>query len=257
VTHPSDDDLVLHYYRDPDCRPGVEAHLDACGACAARYSDLRSTLALLPADGIPARDDRYGLEVWQRIRPELTSEAVPRGHAHALAIAASVLLVAAATFMAARQWTSVDPPAETVARTDVSAPPVDESRRVLFMAVADHLERSERVLTEVMNAGSEGALETQKAWAEDLLSSGRLYRQSALESDEPSVAAVLDDVERTLLDIVHAPARPSEAELDDVRSRVESAALLFKVRVLRDELHQQQRGAVNTGEPFVTLSKAS
>ena len=257
MTHLSDDDLVLHYYRDPGCREGVEVHLQACASCAARSADLSSALDLLPEDGIPPRGDLYGLEVWQRIRPRLSGPEVAfTRHVPVLAAAASVVLAAAAAFMVWGRWA---PPAEPPAVSPpVAASPVqaDGSRRVLLISIADHLERSDRVLTEIMNADRVD-ISTQREWAEDLLWAGRLYRQSALEWDEQSVAAVLDDVERTLLDIVHSPAQAPGAGLEDVRGRVESAALLFKIRVLRDELHHQQLGDARPIAPETALSQTS
>ena len=249
MIHLSDDDLVLHYYRDPECRAGVEAHLDHCVVCTGRYSELVAALGLLPADDVPARDHRYGLEIWQRIRRDLPdktvmgSEVIFRGHSSALAVAASIVLLVAAAVLAGRVWPSAEHTSAAPLVRSAAADRADESRRVLLMSVADHLERSDRVLTEIMNAAGDGDISTQQDWAEDLLWAGRLYRQSALDSGEHSVAALLDDVERTLLDIVHSPARVSDTELEDVRRRVDSAALLFKVRVLRDELHQQETPA--------------
>ena len=257
MTHLSDDDLVLHYYRDPGCREGVEAHLQACAWCAARSADLSSALDLLPADGIPPRGDLYGLEVWQRIRPRLIGPEVafPR-HLPALAVAASVVLAAAAAFVASERWAPpAQPPAVSPSVAASQAQAVG-SRRVLLIAIADHLERSDRMLTEIMNADGVD-ISTEQEWAEDLLWAGRLYRQSALESDEQSIAAVLDDVERALLDIVHSPAQAAGEDLENVRGRVESAALLFKIRVLRDELHHQQLGDARPIAPEAALSQTS
>ena len=53
--------------------------------------------------------------------------------------------------------------------------------------------------------------------------------------------AVLDDLERSLLEIVHSPSRISAADLEQIRRRIDAAALLFKVRVMSDELRQRER----------------
>ena len=47
MTHYSDDDLVLHYYRDADAPPHIAAHLVACGGCRERYDDLAESLCPL------------------------------------------------------------------------------------------------------------------------------------------------------------------------------------------------------------------
>ena len=54
--------------------------------------------------------------------------------------------------------------------------------------------------------------------------------------NEPAVAAVLEEVERVLLDIVHQPPDATAADLEEIRRRIDSAALLFKVRVMSNEL---------------------
>ena len=72
--------------------------------------------------------------------------------------------------------------------------------------MADHLDRSDRVLTDIMNASADGDIAAEQQWAADLISDNRFYRQDAVDSDEQSVAAVLDELERALLNIVHSPS---------------------------------------------------
>jgi len=116
-----------------------------------------------------------------------------------------------------------------------------ESRqRILLTSVADHLDRSERVLTDIMNAPDRGDISTEQRSAGDLLDTSRLYRQDAVDAGEQSVAAVLDDLERSLLEIVHSPSKVSAADLDEIRRRIDAAALLFKVRVMSDELRKRE-----------------
>ena len=54
------------------------------------------------------------------------------------------------------------------------------------------------------------------------------------------MAAVLDELERALLDIVHSPSDATPADLEEIHQRLDSAALLFKVRVLGGELRHRQ-----------------
>ena len=107
-------------------------------------------------------------------------------------------------------------------------------------AQRDHLDRSERVLTDFMNAPAGGDLSAEQRWAEDLVVTSRLYRQDAVQSGEASVALVLDELERSLLEIVHTPSRATAARLDEIRRRIDAASLLFKVRVLGNELRQRE-----------------
>ena len=97
-----------------------------------------------------------------------------------------------------------------------------------------------------MNAPDSGDISTAQGWADDLLSTSRLYRQDAIEAGEQSVATVLDDLERSLLEIVHSPSRISAADLEQIRRRIDAAALLFKVRVMSDELRERESRPAGT-----------
>jgi hypothetical protein len=260
VTHCSDDDLVLHYYRDAMAPAEVGGHLAICDDCSGRYRDLAESLQMLAFPDTPEVGGRYGTELWYRIAPRLPERepfwrvgsrnrasgfARSRNRASgfarwfrplSLAAAAVVLLVVG--FVAGRAT-----PGRGGAVNEVtSAATIDsgEARRVLLMSVADHLERSDRVLTDIINAQAEGDISAEQRWAADLVSANRFYRQDALDSDEHSVAAVLDELERALLDIVHSPSPATQADLDQMHRRLDSAALVFKVRVLGGELRQRQ-----------------
>jgi hypothetical protein len=242
MTHCSDDELVLHYYGE-DAAPAP--HLAACGECAARYRELEAVLQSVYSVEAPPRGEQYGLEVWTRIRHRLP-EPQPRWKAiwsqwpMATLASAAVLLIVAG-FAAGRLWPDASPaPIETQAEVvaDDTA-----GRRVLLLTVADHLERSERMLTDIMNASDGADISTEQLWADDLLAASRLYRQDAIDTNELSVASVLDELERTLLEIVHRPATATAADLEQMRRRIDSAALLFKVRVLSDELRERELDA--------------
>jgi len=70
------------------------------------------------------------------------------------------------------------------------------------------------------------------------------------------VAAVLDDLERSLLEIVNSPAKISAADLEQIRRRIDAAALLFKVRVMSDELRNREThpGAASPQAPIQKTS---
>jgi hypothetical protein len=251
VTHCSDDDLVLLFYGEAESPAALKAHLAECGECAARNRALVETLQLVAAVDVPERGEHYGLEVWQRIRHGLPERepfwAKPfrptewlRWRAAAVGGGAVLLL---AGFIAGRLWPGAliadpQPATNAITTTAPAAGDADASRRVLLLTVADHLERSDRLLTDIVNAAGGGDISAEQQWAEDLLSSSRLYRQDARAADERSIVVVLDELERTLLEIVHRPSRLTSAEIDDLRARIDSAALLFKVRVLGDRLRQ-------------------
>jgi hypothetical protein len=244
-SHYSEEDLTLYYYGEARRREQIDRHLAACAACAATYREIASTLGMISTPDAPERGDQYGLEVWQRIRHKLPEQDAPWWapwiRADRLAFAAAAAMIVIAAFVAGRVWerqpsSSAPAPATESART---APSAEVSRRILLTSVADHLDRSERLLTDIINAPERGSIATEQAWADDLLTTSRLYRQDAIDAGEQSVAAVLDELERTLIEIVHSPSQTSAADLEQIRRRIDAAALLFKVRVLGDELRQR------------------
>jgi hypothetical protein len=234
--HYTEDDLTLYFYGEGRRRAAIESHLESCAPCAALYREIAGTLALIAAPDTPARGDQYGLEAWQRIRHQLPARA-PRFFNFAwLAAAAAAAVLVIGAFIAGQR----SRPAPDQARVEQPASS-DSAKRILLTSVADHLDRSERVLTDIMNTSGQEDISTEQGWAEDLLTTSRLYRQDAIAAGEPSVAAVLDELERNLLEIVHSPSRITSDDLEQIRRRIDAAALLFKVRVLGDELRRRNK----------------
>jgi hypothetical protein len=241
--HYTEDDLTLYYYGEGRRRADIESHLESCAQCAALYRDLAATLTLVTAPDAPARDDRYGLEVWQRIRHQLPQRQRFlwfRGFNAFVGFAAAAAVLMIAAFIAGQRF-SPNPVNPMIPVTPMNQADAAAAKRILLTSVADHLDRSERVLTDVMNTADPHDISTEQNWAEDLLDASRLYRQDAIAAGEPSVAAVLDELERNLLEIVHSPSRISNDDLEQIRRRIDAAALLFKVRVLGDELRRRDK----------------
>ena len=249
MAHYSEEDLILYYYGEGRRRADIERHLDGCGTCAAGYRQIAGTLSMIAAPETPERDERYGLEVWQRIRHQLPEQdtawwpAWLRWDRLAFASAtAAVCIIVVAAFVAGRLSQPQGLPRTNIKVADTTAG--DGGTRVRMAAIGDHLERSERVLLDVMNAsGARGAhidVSDAQAWAADLIDDNRMYREAASRAGDTMIADVLDDLERNLLEIVHGPSALTPAQLEQVRVRLDAAALLFKVRVLHDELRERE-----------------
>jgi hypothetical protein len=243
TSHPTEGDLILHFYGEGSRPAAIHTHLAMCTACRAEYESIARTLTMVATPATPERGDLYGLEVWQRIRPQLPARdpwsRFLRVRWNTLTVSAAVAVFAVAAFIAGRYW----PSPEHAAPTPIQAASVaaDADGRARADAIIDHLDRSERVLLDLSNAdGSDGDVSVEQAWAADLVDANRLYREAATAAGETTTASVLDDLERTLLDIVHAPSTLTPTELDDVRARLDAAALLFKVRVLSNELRERE-----------------
>ena len=228
-----DDDLILYLYGESEDPEAVCRQIESSPELRARYESLCRVMAAVDdADPVPERGESYGAEVWARLAPRLVPEERtsrrlsfsirPRRQAFFWAAAALVLL--AVGFGLGRLWPRP------------SALPPQARDRILLARVASHLERSERLLTEVENAPDSVDLAAERAWAHDLLTANRLYRQSTRQAGRQRLASVLDDLEPFLLDLAHAPDETPAEELAALRERIASQALLFKVRIASDRL---------------------
>jgi hypothetical protein len=266
MRHYDENELLLYHYGEGRRRDRIDEHLTVCDRCAALYREIASTLALADAIAVPERDDRYGLEVWQRIRhqlPERQAPWWPGWPRPALAGVVAVLVLAA--FVAGRQWPAPAPP--TIAVAPAAGLAADASERVRLAAVGDHLERSERVLLDLVNAdwadwanrpdgpdgrdgidGKAADVSALQAGAAELIEANRLYRDASVHAGDDAVAGVLDDLERNLLEVVNGPSSLTAAQLDALRVRVEAAALLFKLRVLSTELRERELASAADGK---------
>jgi hypothetical protein len=112
--------------------------------------------------------------------------------------------------------------------------------RVLLVAMGDHLDRSEMVMAELVNATPGTAdLGDESARARDLLGENRLLRQTALRTGDVRHAALLDELERVLLDIAHTSPEASAGELEALQRRIESEGLLFRIRIISSNIHEK------------------
>jgi len=80
--------------------------------------------------------------------------------------------------------------------------------------------------------------------AENLLEENRLYRQTALRDGDTRMASTLDELERVLLDIANSPDEVTPAQFEAIQKRIAAKGILLKVRVVKQELHQERENAV-------------
>ena len=238
MSHPGQERLILAHFEGDRA---VEKHLADCPACVERMAELRRLLAAVDAAPVPERGESYGREVWSRIAPRLQERREERPEpserrffaAPRLAFAGLVAAVAVAALLAGRFWR------EPSSAPLVASPKANE--RVLLLAVGEHLDRSQAVLTEFLNSPARGAdVAREGARAEELLAANRLYRLSAATAGERAVTDVLDELERVLLEVAHVTSSASPEELEKLRRRSEEG-VLFKIRVLGSRVRERER----------------
>ena len=121
--------------------------------------------------------------------------------------------------------------------------PVSEAARdrILLTTVADHLDQSQLALLELANGSDSNGLDSDQARAGELVAANRLYRQSATQAGEASLASVLDELERVLIEIANQPADVTGTELREIRRRIDEEDLLFKIRVLSAQVRSREK----------------
>jgi hypothetical protein len=120
----------------------------------------------------------------------------------------------------------------------------DQAReRILAIAVADHLDRVQTLLTEIADDNSTGPdhFANDRERAEDLVQEERLMRQSLEAQGETATTNFLDEVETFLTEAAHTPDNASAKDVNDLRDRMESGSLLFKVRVVESNLRNEEQ----------------
>lgn len=259
MRHPTEEQFVLYHYRELDPRDSaaVEGHLDGCGPCRQRLAGLERELAAVTPAPVPERPADYGAQVWARLQPRLAAEraAAPAPARwwqfrfpafRPLAYAAGVAMLVLAAFVAGRFWAPPPVPPQAAAGTGPGTPAAAAQQvreRILVLEVGEHLERSQAALLEVMNAPEEGGavdLSGDQERVRDLLAENRLFRLTAIDAGENGMAAVLDELERTLVEIANSPARVAGTDFERVRAEIDAQGLIFKVGVLGDSLRRKQ-----------------
>jgi hypothetical protein len=221
MSHLSDDQLALLYYGEE----AADAHFDECAECRERFDSLRRILGAVEMP-VPERGAEYGAKVWSRIEPRLEARRPRPILRWAVPVAAALVLFFGGAFEAGRFYQAKRQPAR--------APDTGTTERILLVAVGDYLERSQIVLIELANADPNAALDISldRERARDLLAENRLYRQTAERTGQAAVANLLEELERVLLEIEHAPSTMPPEELQKLRHRLRDDGILFKMRVM-------------------------
>jgi hypothetical protein len=168
------------------------------------------------------------------------------------ALAGSMVALLIAAFVAGRFWPRASAP--------INPPPVvakdkpnNPQQQVVLVAVGSHLEQSEMLLVEIMNADGKAPLDfsDEQGRARDLLDANHLYRVSAQQAGDPKIAHLLDQLGRVLAEVANSPEQLSQGDLKEIRGRIESEGLLFKVRVVGSDVNsrvrrREQSAAANT-----------
>jgi len=257
--HLADEDIVLDYYGELDAadRDRVRAHLAWCADCQHADRDVRATLRLVDVTPVPEPPESFERELWARIEPQLRAAPARSWTARLAAlwplapalwprlawgggVAAAMVLA----FFVGRAGRSGAP--DTAAARPAAFHAARE--RVLDAEVGDHFERSQRVLTDLVNIdpATPVVLASDQQRAADLVAAGRVYRRTADALGERATSELLEDLERVLLDVANGSAEPTPREIESWRERIDQQDLVFRLRVVGAELRRRQQPATPT-----------
>ncbi|PYQ28350.1 MAG: hypothetical protein DMF56_16200 [Acidobacteria bacterium] len=238
MNHVTQEEIVMAYYGERF------AHLDDCEECRTELARIAAVLDRVDAPEVPEPDADYESRVWQRLEWRLRGEKKRERRREWIRWGAVAAVVALA-FVAGLFWQREN---RAVAPQSVSKPAQSPNQivsqqqnqqrqrdRILLVVINEHFDDSERILVELSNLKPEEGLDIgpERARAEGLLASNRLYRRSAEDRGEENVATLLDDLEPVLMQIAHAPSQVSANELRAIQKRVEAKGLVLKLRVVR------------------------
>ena len=244
MQHLTDDDLVLHYYGELDSAAETQAmtHLSSCETCHRSYVRLQRVMAAIDSMPVPAVGEAFDRTVWARLEPSLSPRrgwlswlVLSPGN---LAWAAAVLVLVAGAFFAGRMTPHRHP-------NDPQTVTADQIREgVLLVDVGEHLDRSQTMLVELVNADpdNDGAdLTAEREHAEELLAANRLYRQTATNTGDVGLTQLLDELERLLVELAASPDKLPAVDLERVQQRITAKDLLFKVRIVSSAVKERQK----------------
>ncbi len=253
MPHLTDDQLVLHHYGEDTDEEKREAgaHLAQCAECREALDRLRHVLGMVTADADPQAPEGFERVMWARVQPHIEGSRSREGGwaswlgLRGLALAGGVAALVLAAFVAGR-WSGtpvVEPAPASLAAGSAGSAGDARPEGVLLVAMGDHLDRSQMVLVELLNADDTdpGSLSAERERAADLVAANRLIRQSAEQAGEAALADVLDELERVLIQIANGSGDASSEELQLLKARIEQRGILFRMRVVGAEVRERER----------------
>jgi hypothetical protein len=246
MTHPTEVELIAYRDGEVSQRTEIGAHLRECRECREELQRIEAVYATMDAAPVPDPGQDFELRVWQRLEPKLSER---RAHwwkglfeTRRLVLAGTVAALVILSFFLGKHTGRNATQGELA-----NAGKVRE--RVLLVAVGDHLGRSEMILVELANTEPPKGqtlinIAGEQKRAEDLVEENRLYRQTALRDGDTAMANTLEELERVLLDIANSPDEVTPAQFESLQKRIESRGILFKVRVVQQDVHEREKATM-------------
>ena len=261
MNHLSEEQLILHHYGEVENFEEISDHLVSCPSCQASFQSLQRTLAMLEMAPLPERSASYATAVWERLGPQIADRRTPMRHnsltpgwTERLAglrlprwvLACGTAMLLFAVFLAGRFWPATPPSLPLVVAKAVEKVSTRGRERILLKEIGDHLEHAQVALIELINNKTNGAVDIslEQTLARQLVDVNRLYRQTAAQFGEGGIASVLEDLERTLIEISNSRSVLPASEFAELRRRLDTDDMLFRVKVVSSLMRAKEKETV-------------
>ena len=241
--HPGEDELVEHLIGDGDAaeRRRIDAHLLTCADCRRVGDEITGALTLVDTS-VPEPPAGFERVMWARVQEGIARDArasrwswrhwVPAGSLAALALIGISL--------ANQTAAPADPAAEqTAAAAPTAGAETEALSRVLYTALDSHFQQTEMLLIELRNSSDRDSLDYEQLAADELVSAGRLYRQTAEYAGRHRLVQMLDELEPLLVEVARGPERMAAPQRNWLRSKIDDDALLFRVRAAATDVRER------------------
>jgi len=245
--HVNDDDLILHFYGESTGDAArIDAHLAECTDCRENWHSLQQTFKMVDSAEVPEAPEGFERVMWARVQPSLPSAKTARTYwwsPRVWAPIAGLAAVIAVAFFSGRLWQSFTPASSSPSTKDSQADANNHRESVLLSALGDHFEQTEQLLVEIKNTPDARRVDLtfEQQTARDLVAAGRLYKAAAEQNGDGQLAAVLEDLERVLVDVAAGPDQMKTKDMKSLRARIEDDSLLFKVRALTTAVREREK----------------
>jgi hypothetical protein len=230
MKHFSEEELIAYQLHESSEETIISRHLESCTECADLSESIAETLRIFSADSVPQLDLQRN---WQQLRgnlsvltPERRSFELLRWHWAWPAIGFTTAALVLLGVFGFRVLHSNEVMRRNIA-INGHGPLTTEPTGV---AIANHLDAAERLLTEVNN--SSGPLDdTTREQAHNLLLQNAVYVRNAKDSGDLAEAAILENFGRVLTTLDNDPPTPHSTWR--LRLEMNTSGLLLDIRILK------------------------
>jgi len=202
MNHLNEEELIAYRDGEEKGRAEAAAHLGECPECRKELARIEAVFAALDAMPVPDPGADYERRVWQQLEPRLRERR-------------------------ARWWEGLF-----------------EGRRLAAVGAMAALMLAAYFIGIRVGRNTPGdaarVAGTEKV-RERVLEENRLYRQTALQEGDQAMASTLDELERVLQDIANSPDEVTPAQFESLQKRIEAKGILFKVRVVNQDLREREK----------------